>query len=141
MVKEFREFIARGNVLDLAVAVIIGAAFGAIVVSLVQDIINPLIGFVFGGLNFSDYFINLSGQPAASYKAAKDAGLAVIGYGAFITALVNFIIVALVIFLVVKGANNLQRQKTEEEAPKAAELTKDQQLLIEIRDLLGQRRG
>ncbi len=141
MLKEFREFIARGNVIDLAVAVIIGAAFGDIITALVQDVINPLIGLIFGGLNFTDYFLNLSGEPAASYAEAKAKGVAVIGYGAFLTAIINFLIVALVLFLIVKAANQLQREKQAEAAPQAPELTKDQQLLMEIRDLLRQRSG
>lgn len=140
MWKEFREFIARGNVVDLAIAVIVGAAFGAIITSLVQDIINPVIGLVFGDLNFSERFINLSGKPAASYKAAKDAGLAVIGYGSFLTVLINFLVIMVVLFFIVKGVNRMQAKKKAIEQAKAPELTKDQQLLTEIRDAVAVRR-
>lgn len=137
MLEEFRKFVMRGNVLDLAVAVIIGAAFGSITTSLVQDVIMPPIGAVLGGLNFTDYYINLSGTAYASYAAAKEAGAPVIGYGAFITAVVNFLIVALVMFLIVRAANKMAREKAE--APSPPEPTVEEKLLAEIRDLLKQR--
>ena len=110
MWKEFKEFIMRGNVLDLAVGIVIGAAFGAIVTSLVNDIIMPPIGLLLGKINFTDLFINLTPEKAAtSLKAAKDLGAATINYGLFINTLINFLIVALVIFLVVKAVNRLKR--------------------------------
>jgi len=136
MLQEFKKFALRGNVVDLAIGVIIGAAFGKIVGSLVDDVIMPLIGRIFGGLDFTNYFIGLT--PAASlaptYDAAKKAGAAV-GYGSFITVSVNFIIIAFVLFLMIRGMN---RMLTKEEAapPKPAPPTKEQELLAEIRDLL-----
>jgi large conductance mechanosensitive channel len=135
MLKEFREFIARGNVLDLAVAVIIGAAFSAIVTSLVEDLINPIIGIIFGKPDFSSIYINLFGQTFPTYAAAKEAGAQVIGIGAFLTAAINFLIIAAIIFLLVRSANNLMKKEAAEPAPPPAP-TKDQQLLAEIRDLL-----
>ncbi len=107
MLKEFKDFIAKGNVMDLAVGIIIGAAFTAIVNSLVGDLINPIIGLILGGINFSDMFIDLSGKAPASLAAAKDAGNAVFAYGAFITAIINFLIVALVVFMLVKTVNRM----------------------------------
>jgi large conductance mechanosensitive channel len=135
MFQEFKAFIARGNVLDLAVAVIIGAAFGAIVTSLTGDVIMPAIGAVFGGADFSNHFILLS-VPAgyegstSDYAALKEAGAAMIGYGAFLTALLNFVILAFVIFLLVRAANRLIAKKEAPAGPSEVEL------LIEIRDLL-----
>jgi large conductance mechanosensitive channel len=120
MWKEFREFIAKGNVLDLAVGVIIGGAFGKIVDSLVGDVILPPIGKVFGGLDFSNLFINLTDTPVATLAEAKEKGLATLNYGSFLSVLVNFLILAFVIFLIVKQANRLKR----DEAP-AAPTTKD----------------
>jgi large conductance mechanosensitive channel len=115
MWKEFREFLMRGNVVDLAVGIIIGGAFGAIVTSLVNDIIMPPIGLLLGKINFSDLFINLSGTPYPSVAAAKAAGAPTINYGIFINTLINFLIVALVIFLIVKAVNRMRRP-----APKPA---------------------
>ena len=139
MLKEFREFIARGNVLDLAVAVVIGAAFGKIVTTFVDGIIMPIIGLVTGGVNFTDKFVNLSSDPKyaaiTSLADAKKAGAPVIAYGALINDIVNFIIVALVIFLIVKGYNAMR--KKEEAAP--AGPTTTEVLLADIRDLLRQR--
>jgi large conductance mechanosensitive channel len=139
MLSEFKAFIARGNVLDLAVAVIIGAAFATIVGSLTDDIIMPAIGAIFGGVDFSSHFILLSVPEGytgsmADYAALKEAGAATIGYGAFITALVNFLILAFVIFLLVRWANRLIDKK-EEEAGGPSEV----ELLIEIRDELRKR--
>lgn len=134
MLKEFREFIMRGNVLDLAVAVIIGAAFTNIVNSLVNDIIMPFLGLVTGGINFNSLYINLSGKTFESYDAARSAGAAVIGYGAFIQAIVSFLLIALVVFVLVKLVNGLIRKRQQEPAPPA--LTQEAQLLTEIRDLL-----
>lgn len=120
MWKEFREFIAKGNVLDLAVGVIIGGAFGKIVDSLVGDVILPPIGKIFGGLDFSNLFINLTDTPVATLAEAKEKGLATLNYGSFLSVFVNFLILAFVIFLIVKQANRLKRA----EAP-AAPTTKD----------------
>jgi len=142
MFKEFKAFIARGNVLDLAVAVIIGAAFGKIVTSLTDDVIMPVIGRIFGGLDFSSYFIVLGKVPEAlagstDYAALKKAGVSVLGYGAFITQAVNFLILAFIIFLLVRFANKLIA-KPEAPAEPAAEPA-DVALLREIRDELRQR--
>ena len=139
MLSEFKAFIARGNVLDLAVAVIIGAAFATIVGSLTDDIIMPAIGAIFGGVDFSSHFILLRapdgyGGSMSDYAALKEAGAAMIGYGAFITALVNFLILAFVIFLLVRWANRLIGKK-EEEAAGPSEVD----LLTEIRDELRKR--
>lgn len=111
MLKEFKNFIMRGNVLDLAVAVIIGAAFGKIITSLVSDVLMPPIGLILGKVDFSNLFINLSGTPYASLAAAQAAGAATINYGLFLNNVINLIIVALVIFLLVRTANSLQRSK------------------------------
>jgi large conductance mechanosensitive channel len=135
MLKEFRDFAMRGNVVDLAVGVIIGAAFGTIVSSLVDDLIMPLIGAVTGGLDFSNYFLPLSAAvTATTLDAAREQG-AVFAYGKFITAVLKFIIVAWVLFLIIKAMNNLK--KKEAEAPPAPpEPTASEKLLTEIRDLL-----
>jgi large conductance mechanosensitive channel len=133
--QEFKEFAMRGNVVDLAVGLIIGAAFGAIVNSLVNDVIMPPIGLVMGNVDFSDLFINLSGQEYASLAAARDAGAPVIAYGAFINAVINFVIVAFAIFVVIKGMNRLRRK--QEEAPAEAPVPPRQETLLEeIRDIL-----
>ncbi len=110
MLKEFREFAVKGNVIDLAVGIIMGVAFGAIVSSLVNDIIMPPIGLLLGKINFSDLFINLSGTAYTSLKAAKDAGAATINYGVFLNAVINFIIVAFVVFLLVKQINRMKKE-------------------------------
>lgn len=137
MLKEFKEFIARGNVLDLAVGVIIGAAFGKIVDSFVKDLLNPLIG-IFGNANFENWFLTLKqGSPAGPYTTlgfAQEAGAVTLNYGAFVTAAINFIIVAFALFLVVKAANTMRRK--QEAAPEAVVTPPDVQLLAEIRDLL-----
>jgi large conductance mechanosensitive channel len=134
MLKEFRDFAMKGNVVDLAVGVIIGAAFGAIVASLVADVIMPIIG-AFGSLDFSNYFLGLSHNVTASNLAdAKKQG-AVLAYGSFITAAVNFIIVAFVLFIVIRLMNQLKRK--EAAAPAAPpKPTREEELLAEIRDLL-----
>ena len=136
MLQEFKKFAMRGNVVDLAIGVIIGAAFGKIVDSLVADIIMPIIGRIFGGLDFSNYFLGLSdaANHAPTYDAAKKAG-ATLGYGQFITVAVNFLIIAWVMFLVVKGMNTLFKQEAAAPPPPAPP-TKEQELLTEIRDLL-----
>ena len=115
MLKEFREFAMRGSVVDLAVGVIIGGAFGAIVTSLVNDIIMPPIGVLLGNVDFTDLFINLSGGSYPSLAAAQEAGAATINYGVFINTIINFLIVALALFFVIRGMNSMQ--KKEEEAP------------------------
>lgn len=110
MLREFREFIARGNVIELAVAVIIGVAFGRIVTSLVDGVIMPPIGLLLGNVDFANLFIDLSGRAPASLKAAKDAGLPVIAYGQFLNDVVGFLIIAFVVFLLVKAINRLRAQ-------------------------------
>ena len=143
MLKEFRAFIARGNVLDLAVAVIIGAAFSKIVTSLTDDVLMPVIGKVFGGLDFSSYFLRMGPVPASNTAALKKAGVPLLGYGAFVTQAVNFVIVAFIIFLLVRTVNRATTLFEKEKA-KAAEEPKaeptDIALLREIRDELRARR-
>jgi large conductance mechanosensitive channel len=137
MLKEFKEFAMRGNVVDLAVGVVIGAAFGKIVTSMVNDILMPPIGKAMGGVNFTDLFINLDPTKGTftSLKAARDAGAAVIAYGSFINNVLDFIIVAFCIFLVVKGMNTLKR-KPAPAPPSPPEPTREEKLLAEIRDIL-----
>jgi large conductance mechanosensitive channel len=120
MLKDFKAFVMRGNVLDLAVAVIIGAAFGAIVTSLVNDVVMPPIGLVLGKVDFKDLFVSLNGQSYPTLAAAKAAAAPVIAYGQFLNTIMNFLIVAFVIFLVVRAASKLQKP-----APAAAPTTKD----------------
>ena len=133
MLKEFRDFAMKGNVVDLAVGVIIGAAFGSIVSSLVGDIIMPIVGAIMGGLDFSNYFTGLSSKVAATNLAdAKKQG-AVLAWGSFLTLTLNFIIVAFVLFLVVRLMNQLKRK---DEAAPPPKLTRQEELLTEIRDLL-----
>ena len=125
MLKEFKEFIARGNVIDLAVGIIIGAAFTAIVNSLVADLINPIIGLLTGGTDFSGLYLVLKGTvpDGASLKAARDTGAAVFAYGSFLSAVINFLIIAWAVFLLVKAVNRVQsattKKKEEEAAPPA----------------------
>lgn len=133
MLKEFREFIARGNVVDLAVGLIMGAAFGAIVNSLVNDIIMPPIGMLLGGVDFSSLFIPLDGKTYASLKAAQDAGAPVIAWGQFLQVVINFLIISVAIFFLVKAVNRIYQQPKP--AP-AAPPPEDVALLTEIRDLL-----
>jgi large conductance mechanosensitive channel len=131
MLKEFKEFIAKGNVVDLAVGVIIGAAFGKIVTSLVDDVMMPPIGKLLGNADFANLYIPLAGQTAKTLDEAKKTG-AVLAYGAFFNTIIQFLIIAFVLFLIIKGINRMRRQK--EEAPAAP--TDDVVLLTEIRDLL-----
>lgn len=139
MLKEFREFAMRGNAVDLAVGIIIGAAFGAIVQSIVGDIIMPVVGAISGGLDFSNYFLPLSSKvTAGSLAEAKKQG-AVLAWGNFLTLTLNFIIIAWVLFLVVKVMNQLRKQQTAE--PEAAAPGPQEVLLTEIRDLLKQQRA
>ena len=138
LISEFKAFINRGNVMDLAVGVIIGGAFATITKSLTNDIIMPLVGFLFGGADFSGYFIRLGAIPAGfkgnpeSYADLKSAGVAMLGWGEFLTVLVNFLILAFIIFLLVKGVNRLMPKP--EAAPAAT--PEDIMLLREIRDSL-----
>jgi large conductance mechanosensitive channel len=135
MLSEFKKFALRGNVVDLAIGVIIGAAFGAIIQSLVGDVITPVIGAVTGGLDFSNYFTPLSAKvTATSLVDAKKQG-AVLAWGSFLTIVINFLIIAFVLFLAIRGINRLMVK----EAEKAPALSKQEQLLTEIRDLLKQR--
>ena len=117
MLKEFREFALRGNVLDLAVGVIIGAAFGKIVSSFVTDILMPPLGLLLGGVDFSNLFVSLSGTPYASLAEAQAAGAPTINYGLFINNLIDFLIVAFVIFLIIRAVNRLSKPKSAPEAP------------------------
>lgn len=141
MLKDFRTFIARGNVLDLAVAVIIGAAFASIVSSLTDDLIMPVLGQMLGGLDFSSYFVQLGEIPAGytgsptDYAALKKAGVALIGYGAFVTAVIKFLILAFVIFLLIRFANRLIGTRPTEPPHPAEEIV----LLRDIRDVLQHR--
>jgi len=137
MLNEFKEFIAKGNVMDMAVGIIIGAAFTAIVTSLVGDVLMPVIGVFTAGIDFGDLYYALDGNSYASLTAAEEAGAAVLKYGVFINALINFLIVAFVVFLLVKGVNKLKRE--QEAAPaedKPAPPAQDIVLLTEIRDAL-----
>jgi len=138
MIKEFQNFIARGNVMDMAVGIIIGAAFTAIVTSLVSDLINPIIGVITGGLDFSNLFINLGDGDYASLAAARDAGAPVFAYGSFITAVINFLIIAFVVFLLVKAVNRIKdaASKPEAPAPEAPKGPSELDVLMEIRDSL-----
>ena len=143
MLGEFRDFIARGNVLDLAVAVIIGAAFATITTSLTEDMIMPIVGALFGGLDFSSYFVLLGPVPAgyagslSDYAALKAAGAPVLGWGQFVTVVINFLILAFIIFLLVRMANRMIRKAEEAPAADPAEV----ELLREIRDELRKRGG
>jgi large conductance mechanosensitive channel len=135
MLEDFKKFALRGNVVDLAIGVIIGAAFGAIVQSLVGDVIMPIVGAVTGGVDFSNYFIPLSTKvTAATLVEAKKQG-AVLAWGNFITIAINFLIIAFVLFMVIRALSRLMKK----EADKAPALSKQEQLLIEIRDLLKSR--
>lgn len=138
MLNEFKSFIARGNVMDLAVGVIIGGAFGLIVNSLVNDIVMPVVGVVFGGFDFSNYFIPLSANVTAQTLAEARKQGAVFAYGNFLTVAINFVILAWIIFLMVKGVNTLRKQleRQDKSDAKAAPPPADVQLLTEIRDLL-----
>ncbi|PZO67849.1 MAG: large conductance mechanosensitive channel protein MscL [Paracoccus denitrificans] len=144
MIKEFRDFIARGNVMDMAVGIIIGAAFTAIVTSLVGDLINPIIGIITGGTDFSSKYVVLSGTApeGAGLQAARDAGANVFAYGSFLSAVINFLIIAFVVFLLVKGVNKIKdstmgpKAVSDEPTPPSQE-----ELLADIRDLLARRPG
>lgn len=132
MFKEFKAFIAKGNVMDMAVGIIIGAAFTAIVNSMVGDVLMPVIGVFTSGMDFSNLFVSLDGNSYATLAAAEEAGATVVKYGVFINAIINFLIVAFVIFILIKQVNRLK----EEEAKAPAVPPADVKLLTEIRDLL-----
>jgi large conductance mechanosensitive channel len=133
MLKEFKEFVMRGNVVDLAVGVIIGAAFGKIVTSMTNDVIMPVVGLLMGKVDFSNLFVNLGDGEFATLKAATDAGAPVLRYGVFANTIIDFLILALIIFLMVRAMN---RMKAQAPPPPPPGPTADQQLLTEIRDLL-----
>lgn len=139
MLKEFKEFIARGNVVDLAVGVIIGAAFGAITTSLVGDVIMPVVGLLLGGVDFGSLFVVLSNPGSvpvpATPELAKEAGIVTLNYGVFINAIINFLIIAFAVFLLVKTVNQMRREQVAAPEPPAAP-PEDIQLLREIRDAL-----
>jgi large conductance mechanosensitive channel len=138
MLQEFKEFALRGNVVDMAVGIVIGAAFSTIVKSLVDDVIMPPIGLMTGGVDFSDLYVNLSGGDYQSLAQAKEAGAATINIGVFINSVISFAIVAIALFLVVKGMNQLRRKQEEEPASEPPP-SREVQLLQEIRDALVKR--
>ena len=139
MLKEFREFAMRGNVVDMAVGIIIGAAFGTIVTSVVGDLLMPVIGLFLGGVDFSNMYLTLreggTPGPYSSLVAAREAGAVAVGYGVLINAIVNFLIVAFALFLLIKGVNATKRQQ----AAAPPEPSKEEVLLTQIRDLLARR--
>ncbi len=140
MFKEFKAFIARGNVIDMAVGIIMGAAFTAIVNSMVGDLIMPVIGVLTSGVDFADKFVALDGNSYVNLKAAKDAGVSVVSYGIFINAVINFVIISFVVFMLVKGVNKIKdaaekEEKAKQDAAPAAPPA-DVVLLSEIRDIL-----
>ena len=139
MINDFKQFIMRGNVIDLAVGVIIGAAFGRVVTSLVEDIIMPPIGVMIGNVDFSDLFVTLSGGEYPSLEQAKAAGAATVNYGLFITVIIQFLIVAFAVFLLVQQVNRMFR-RAEAKGEAAPQPTQEVKLLSEIRDLLAMRR-
>lgn len=140
MLKEFKEFAVKGNMLDMAVGIVIGAAFGTIIKSLVDDVIMPPIGMMMGGVDFKEMFLTLgdpSGAPFATLAAAQEAGAVTINYGLFINAVISFLIVAFAVFMLVKSFNKMKREEeVVEEAPADPEPTAEETLLTEIRDLL-----
>jgi len=135
MLEEFKKFAMRGNVVDMAVGIVIGAAFGKIVSSLVNDVIMPPIGMIMGNVDFSQLFINLSGEDYASLASAQEAGAATINYGVFINTVLDFVIIAFAIFMVIRGMNRMKKKEEEKpaEPPKPSE---EVLLLQEIRDAL-----
>jgi len=137
MLQEFKTFAMRGNVVDMAVGVIIGGAFGAIVSALVSDILMPVVGVATGGVNFKDQFVALDGKTYATMDLAKEAGVATLNYGSVIDATIKFIVVAFVLFMVIKGMNAAKKKEEAAPAPAApAEPPAQEKLLAEIRDLL-----
>lgn len=155
MIKEFKEFISKGNVMDLAIGVIIGGAFQSIVKSLVDDVIMPVITLITGGIDFTNWFISLDGTKYATLAEAQEAGAATLNYGVFITAIINFLLMALVIFFIVKAINKANKKsqeklakltkkgKKDEKEEVVEEVKKDENILLleEIRDLLKQNSG
>jgi large conductance mechanosensitive channel len=139
MWKEFREFALKGNALDLAVGVIIGAAFGKIVTSLVDDVLMPVVGLAVGKVDFSNLFVSLNGQHYDSLAAAKNAGAATFNYGLFINSVINFLIIAFSIFIVVKQLNRFKKEEAKEAAAAPPEPSAEVTLLTQIRDLLRSR--
>ena len=143
MLNEFKDFIAKGNVMDMAVGIIIGAAFTAIVSSLVADLINPIIGLVIGGIDFSNMYIVLSGDvpEGASLEAARESGAAVFAIGSFIRAIINFLIIAFVVFMLVRYVNKVKAaaEKPEEVAPEVDTGPSELDVLLEIRDSLAKK--
>jgi large conductance mechanosensitive channel len=140
MLKEFKEFALKGNVVDLAIGIIIGAAFSGLVNSIVNDIIMPIVGVITGGIDFSNKYVQLAGDPQPTLEAARTAG-ATIAYGNFLTLFINFVIVAWILFLIVKGMNRMKREKAVEAAPAPAATPEDIALLRDIRDLLAKQRA
>ncbi|MCK0167843.1 large conductance mechanosensitive channel protein MscL [Jannaschia sp. S6380] len=142
MLQEFKDFIAKGNVMDLAVGIIIGAAFTAIVSSLVDDLINPLIGLVLGGIDFTSMYVVLSGDvpEGVGLEAARESGAAIFAYGAFVTACINFLIIAWVVFMLVKAVNRLKAaaERPDDVAPEVETGPSELDVLIDIRDRLAQ---
>lgn len=138
MIQEFQDFIAKGNVMDMAVGIIVGAAFTAIVTSLVGDIINPIIALFTGGIDFSGWFYTLDGSTHASLATAQEAGAPVFAVGSFIMALINFLIIAFVVFLLVKMVNRIKSaaEKPEDVAPEVPAGPSELDVLLEIRDAL-----
>ena len=135
--KEFGDFIKRGNVIDLAVAVVIGGAFSTIVTSLVNDIIMPVISLITGGIDFTNWFVSLDGSKYATLAEAQTAGASVLAYGSFIQAIINFLIIAFVIFMIVKAMNKAMSLKKKKEEKEEANAKSDEVVLLEeIRDLL-----
>jgi large conductance mechanosensitive channel len=143
MINEFKDFIAKGNVMDMAVGIIIGAAFTAIVSSLVGDLINPIIGLIIGGIDFSNMYLVLSGDvaPGTGIAAARESGAAIFAYGSFIMAIINFLIIAFVVFMLVKMVNRVKDAAVakEEVVPGAPAGPTQEELLADIRDLLKSR--
>ena len=143
MLKEFRDFISKGNVMDMAVGIIVGAAFTAIVTSLVADLINPIIGLILGGIDFSSMYVVLKGHvdPGVGLKAARDTGAAIFAYGSFISAIINFLIIAFVVFMLVKMVNRVKDAAIKKEAAAAPAPTgpTQEELLTQIRDALAHR--
>ena len=139
MIQEFKAFISRGNVMDMAVGIIVGAAFTAIVSSMVADLINPIIGLIIGGIDFSNMFWVLKGEgPYSSLDQAREAGAAVFAYGSFVMAVINFLIIAFVVFMLVKAVNRVKAaaEAEKEAAPEAPAGPSEKDILIEIRDAL-----
>lgn len=133
IVQEFKEFAVKGNVMDLAVGVIIGGAFGKITTSLVEDIVMPIVGAIFGGFDFTNMYITLGEVPegtANNYAALKEAGVAMLAYGNFITIVINFIILAFIVFMMVKGMNKMRRQAEETPAPEPAPAEPSEEVLL-----------